>query len=446
MSTHAIPSVRESWHDGLTAMHWRVLNCSFLGWIFDGYETFALIVVLLPAMHSVLLPAQLATPALYAGTVIGITLLGWGIGGVGGGILADYVGRKRMMLWSVFLYALFAGFTALAQNFVQLCALRFLTGLAMGSEWSTGISLLAETWPDRARPKGAGFLQSGFGWGTLLAALTWTLLSGFDPLGADTWRLMFVVGAIPALFVLYIRRRIDESEQWRRAVLEKRWSATTADTGAAAGTQRRPFTLVQLFAEPEARRRTLLALALSVVTTVGWWAISSWLPTHAIALAKAEGVAAPAVWGSRVSIAYTSGAIAAYLASGFLADWLGRRRFIFFTFLGALVTTYLTYGLAHSVMELMLIAPINGFFTLGCAYAWMAIYPAELFTPTVRSTAVSFIFNAARLIAWIFPIISGSMISTFGGVPHAAMTLGSVYLFGMILPWFMPETKGRPLP
>ena len=92
-------------------------------------------------LHSVLTPAQATSPTFYAGLVIGITLLGWGVGGMVGGILADYVGRKRMMLWSVFLYALFSGMTAFSQTFWTLCALRFLTGLAMGSEWSTGIAL-----------------------------------------------------------------------------------------------------------------------------------------------------------------------------------------------------------------------------------------------------------------------------------------------------------------
>jgi MFS family permease len=142
-------------------MHWRVLRASFLGWIFDGYEALVLVVVIAPMLHSVLTPAQAASTPVYAGLVIGITLLGWGVGGLVGGILADYVGRKRMMLWSVFLYAMFSGFTAFSQDFWVLCALRFLTGLAMGSEWSTGIALLSETWPEEARAKGAGFLQSG---------------------------------------------------------------------------------------------------------------------------------------------------------------------------------------------------------------------------------------------------------------------------------------------
>ena len=432
------------WYDGLTPMHWRVLTASFLGWVFDGYEALALVVVLFPALHSLLSPEQMASPAVYAGTVIGITLLGWGTGGLVGGIMADYVGRKRMMLWSVFLYALFSGITAFSQNFIELCILRFITGLAMGSEWSTGISLLAETWPERARAKGAGFLQSGFGWGTLAAAVIWYALSSTKPLGDETWRLVFAVGALPALFVLYIRRGIEESEKWKQAVLHKRWGATEASAASASG--QRPFTLHQLFREPEARRRVLLAFVLSIVTTVGWWAISTWLPTYTLAIAKAQGVADAPSWASRVTIFYTLGAIAAYMAAGFIVDTIGRRKFLFLTFLGCLVTTYITYALTSSVQGMSIIAPINGFFTLGCAYVWMAIYPAELFTSTVRSTAASFVFNAARLIAWVFPIVAGALIKSFGGVANAALTMGLVYLIGLVVPWFLPETTGHGLP
>ncbi len=433
-----------SWRDGLTPQHWKVLTGSFLGWVFDGYEAYALVVVLPMALKMLLLPDQLASHAIYAGVAIGITLLGWGIGGLAGGVLADYLGRKRVMLWSVFLYALFSGLTALVSDFNQLALLRFVTGLAMGSEWATGVSLLAETWPNKARPKGAGFLQSGFGWGTFLAALIWFYLSTALPLGADSWRLMFVVGAIPALFVLYIRRTLDESQKWKDAIVARRWSAT-ADGKTAAGA-RRPFTLFQLFREPEALRRTLIALALSVTTTTGWWAISSWLPVYTIGLAKAAGIESPVAWGARIALIYTAGAIAAYLLAGFIIDRIGRRWFLFLTYLGSLVMTWVTYQWVTDVATMAWVAPINGFFTLGCAYVWMAIYPPELFATSVRATAASVIFNAARLIAWVFPIIAGNLIKSFGGVSHAAMMIGLIYLLGLVLPWFLPETTGKDLP
>jgi len=442
--------VHQAWYAGLEPMHWRVLAASFMGWIFDGFESFALFLILPLALKSTLSPEQLATPAVWAGIAISTTLLGWGLGGVIGGTLADYIGRKRMMMYSVFLYALFTGLTALSPNFWFLAGLRFLTGLAMGSEWSTGVAMVAETWPNHARPKGCGILQSGFGFGTLLAALVWLVLGSTNPLGAETWRLMFVVGALPALFVLYIRRAVNESERWLTAVREKRWAATEEDAqhlgGPARPAAKRPFTLTEIFREPESRRRTLLALLLSLSTTVGWWAISSWLPAYTEQIAKAGGYANPSGWATWVALLYTVGAIAAYLISGFLADAIGRRNFLLFTYAGALIMTPVTYLWTRSPEMLLLVGFVNGFFTLGCAYSWMAIYLVELFTSTVRSTAASFIFNATRLIAWLFPILAGTMIHSFGGISRAAMTLGSIYVLGLIVPWFMPETRGKPLP
>jgi len=437
------------WYAGLQRKHWTVLTASFLGWVFDGYESYALFVAMPFILRTMLTPEQATRPAIWAGVAIGATLLGWGTGGIVGGILADYVGRKRMMIWSVFCYAVLSGFTALAPSYWTLVALRVLTGLAMGSEWSTGVALLAETWPNRARPKGAGFLQSGFGVGTLLAAAVWLVLSALEPLGPNTWRLMFVVGALPALFCLYIRRAIGESERWMEAVRAQRWGPTEEDErrGAAQGRPgARPFTLAEVLREPESRRRTLLAFLLSLATTTGWWAISSWLPAHVTAVAKATGYPSPAVWGTRAALVYTVGAVCAYLLSGFAADAIGRRWYLFATFLGCLVMTPVTYLWTRSVPGLMVASFVNGFFTLGCAYSWMAIYPVELFTSTVRSTAASFIFNAARLIAWVFPLVAGLLIQSFGGIPRAAMTLGTIYLLGLVVPWFMPETRGRPLP
>jgi MFS family permease len=342
---------------------------------------------------------------------------------------------------------MFTGFTAFSTNFQMLAALRFLTGLAMGSEWSTGIAMVAETWPDRARPKGCGLLQSGFGWGTLLASVVWWGITSFNPLGPQSWRLMFVVGAIPAAFTLYIRRAINESERWLTAIREQRWAATEVGSRqAAAKPARRPLTLAEIFREAESRRRILLTFLMSLATMVGWWAISSWLPAYTQGLAKAQGYANFVEWGTRAAILYTSGAVAAYLAAGFLIDVIGRRNFLFLTYAGALVITACTYLWTHRVESMMWMAAINGFFTLGLAYSWMAIYPAELFTSSVRSTAASFIFNGTRLIAWAFPFIAGTIIQKFGSIPRAAMSLGTIYFLGLIVCWLVPETRGKPLP
>jgi MFS family permease len=433
----------QPWYAGLNAMHWRILAASFMGWIFDGYESFALVVVIVPMLHSLLAPDQFANMPAWAGLCIGTTLLGWGVGGLVGGTLADYVGRKQMMLWSVFLYALFTGFTALSPNYWTMVFLRMITGIAMGSEWSTGVALLAETWPERARPKGCGFLQSGFGWGTFLAALAWLILSVWMPLGAQTWRLMFVVGALPAVFVLYIRRNVNESEKWLTAMREQRWHATEGEPVHGGA---RPFTLTEIFREPESRRRVLLTFLLSLATTVGWWAVANLLGRYIVSVASLAGYPDPHSWGTWAELVYTTGAIVAYMLSGFVIDAIGRRPFLFLSYLGCIVVVPMTYVWLRTPEAILASAAVNGFFTLGCAYTWMAIYPSELFTSSVRSTAASFIFNATRLIAWAFPILAGTMIGAFGGIPRTAMALSLIYLVGLVVPWFLPETKGKALP
>jgi MFS family permease len=444
-STLIRPS-RISWYHGLTATHFRILFASFLGSTFDGYETYALFIVLPFALHDILMPVQAGSTAVWAGIAISTTLLGWGIGGLIGGTLADYIGRKRMMLYSVLLYGMFTGLTALSTNFTMFAGLRFLTGMAIGSEWSTGVALVAETWPDRARPKGCGFLQSGFGWGALLASIAWWIIGGLNPLGSHSWRLVFVVGALPAFFTVYIRLAIKESEKWIQALREQRWAPTEQESGMEAKAPRRPFTLAEIFRERESRRRIFLTFLMSLATMVGNWAISSWLPTYAQQVAQAEGRVDAAQWATRTALLYTAGAIVAYMVSGFIIDAIGRRKFLFFTYLGALVITPVTFLWAHSVEAVTLVATVNGFFTLGCAFTWMAIYPAELFGSAVRCTAVSIIFNSTRIIAWIFPIIAGSMIQRFGSIPRAAISLGAIYLIGLIVPWLVPETRGKPLP
>ncbi len=440
----ALQQSRAAWYAGLTRQHWRILWGSYLGWIFDGYEAFALVMALPAALHTLLTAQQAQEAPIYGGIAIGTTLLGWGIGGLGGGILADYFGRKRMLMISVLSYACLTGLTAFSNSVMMLSAMRFLTGLAIGAEWSTGIALVAESWPDRARPKGLGLLQSGFGAGIFLAALVWFVLSGIQPLGPQTWRLMFAVGALPAFCVLYLIRSLDESDQWISALREKRWGAVEEDQ-TADKSAKRPFTLAVLFRSAEARRRVRLTFVMSLACTTGWWAVSTWTPVYAEQLAAAQGEP-PGIWGPRVALIYALGGVLAYVSSGFVADWLGRRLYLVILFPAALAITWTTYLWTGGLYIYTLIAFLNGVVTLGYGFSWMAIYPVELFTASVRSTAASVVFNGARLIAWVFPVIAGTLVAKFGGITHAALIIGSIYAIGLFAPWYLPETTGKPLP
>lgn len=429
-----------SWHARLTPRHWKILTASFLGWIFDGYETYALISVLTPALLALLPTEEHSRLPEFAGLAIGLTLLGWAAGGMIGGIVADYIGRKRIMLISILGYAAFTGLTAFSTSIGMLIALRFLTGLFMGSEWSTGNTLLAEAWPNEARPKGAGILQSGFGFGTLLAAGAWYVLR---PMGPDAWRWMFGLGIFPAVLVFYIRRSIDESERWIETLKAKRWDVTEAGS-TEEGRDKRPFTLAQLFADSEGRRRLLLGLLMSLATTLGWWGVATWIPGYVGGIAKQAGLDA-AYWGSVAGIVYNVGAIIGYLASGFLADAMGRRPYLALLFIGGLIMTPAVYLWSHTVPVVLIATLVNGFFTLG-GFAWFAIYLPELFATNVRATASAFVFNASRFVAFLGPIFAGVLIQALHGVSMVAIYLGSIYLLGLAVAPFVPETRGKPLP
>ena len=143
MPEHAATHASQPWYAALDRRQWNTLIASNLGWMFDGYETYALILTIGVALRQLLEPTQYAQIPQYAGIVIGLTLLGWGIGGMLGGILADYIGRKRTMMIAILAYALTTGLSAFAWNWESFAALRLIVGIAIGSEWATGASIVA---------------------------------------------------------------------------------------------------------------------------------------------------------------------------------------------------------------------------------------------------------------------------------------------------------------
>ena len=434
----------QPWYGSLDRRQWNTLFAANLGWMFDGYETYALLLTVGVALHQLLAPAQFAQIPAYAGAVIALTLLGWGIGGVIGGILADYIGRKRTMMISILAYSLMTGLSAIAWDWMSFAALRLLVGIAIGSEWATGASITAELWPDKARGRGAGLMQCGLGIGFFLASLVWLYVG---TLGANGWRYMFLLGILPGFFTLWIRRGIPESPRWEQANLRRQAALQRERSGARLEEHERAltrFTLLELFVEPEVRRRALIAFAMSLTTTLAWWGISAWLPPYVASVAAKAGLSGPQ-WASFAGMAYNIGAIAGYISLGFLADAYGRKPVTLSYFALAFITTPVVFLWTHDLNLLLVAACVNGFFSLGL-YSWMPVWLPELFPTRIRATGAAFCFNTPRFIAWIGPLVAGSLIANFGGFSNAAMTLATIYLLGLVSAPFLPETRGKPLP
>jgi MFS family permease len=439
-----IASGEVPWYESLNRKQWSTLLAANLGWLFDGFENYALILTVGPALRQLLDPSQHAQIPFFVGTIIAINLLGWGIGGMLGGIMADYIGRKRMMVVAILAYSVMTGLSAFSFNWWSFAILRCLVGIAVGSEWATGSSMMAELWPDRARGKGAGLMQCGLGIGFFIASLVWLFIA---PLGEDSWRYMYIIGVLPALLTLWIRRSIPESELWEEVKACREAAQARKDRGetlSEAERQMTTFTLGDLFSDPVTRGRTILVFLMSLTTTVGFWSISTWVPPFIGTLAAKEGLPA-ATWASYAGMAYTAGSITGYIALGFLADWIGRKPVTILFFVLAYALTPVLFFSTQDLRTLLLLAFVNAIFSNG-QYTWMPVWLPELYPTRMRATALAFAFNAPRFLAFLGPLMAGTIIVAFGGYGQAAMVLASIYILGIVVAPFLPETKGKPLP
>ena len=432
------------WYRTLSKKHWLILLATNLGWMFDGFENFALILTAGSAFRQLLDPSLYGSIPFYIGSIIAINLFGWAVGGVLGGVMADYIGRKKMMIISILAYSILTGLSSFAWDFWSFAILRFLVGVAVGSEWATGSSMMAELWPDNARGKGAGLMQCGLGIGFFIASVTWLYVS---PMGPDAWRYMYLIGVLPALLTLWIRRAIPESEIWEE-VNKKRVSAINLQKSGTSlnddQTKLAKFTLVDLFTDKSLRKQTIILFLMSLTTTVGFWGIATWVPPFIASIAAASGKIAPQ-WASYAGMAYTAGSVTGYVSFGFLADKFGRKPITITFFVISLIVTPIFFFLTKDLTWLLALAFVTGAFTNG-QYTWMASWLPELYPTRVRATALAFVFNAPRFIACLGPLLGGTMIVAFGGFGMAAMVLASIYILGIIVTPMLKETNGQPLP
>jgi MFS family permease len=432
------------WYRSLNRSQWKALFAANLGWTFDGFEVFALILTVGVALHQLLDPSEYPRIPAYAGAVIAITVFGWAIGGLLGGVLADYLGRKRSMTLTILAYSLLTGVSAFSWDWLSFAVFRFLVGLAIGSEWATGASIMAELWPAKARGKGGAFLQSGYPIGSILASGVWLAIGTSGP---DAWRYMYLIGVLPALIVFWIRRNIPESPRWeesnrrRRAAYDLRRQGAPLHGEDAALVR---FTLVDVFAEPAVRLRLFLTFVMSLSVTIGYWGVSTFVPSYVGSVAAAAGLPAQR-WAALAGLVQNLGALIGFASFGFLADAFGRKPTTMLFYLMCLILTPIVYLWVQDIHLLLFALVVYGFFIQG-VFSWTPIWLPELFPTRMRATAAGFIFNAPRLISAIAPLIAGTLIVSLGGYGKAATIIGLFYILGLIAVPFLPETKGKPLP
>jgi MFS family permease len=405
---------------------------AWLGWTFDGMDSFIYALVMAPALTE-LLPKSgyAATPGnigLAGSLLFGVFLIGWGCAFIWGP-LADRVGRSKVLAATIIMFAVFTGMAATASSVWQLGIYRFLAGVGIGGEWALAGTYVAESWPEDRRKMGAGYLQTGYYAGFFLAAaLNYSVGATFG------WRAMFVCGLLPVILAVVIRVRVQEPVVWTRA--EQR------------AVQRRGPLREILSAQH--RRRTLVMASLLTVAIVGLWAGAVYEPAAVIELALKAGYAKrDAVKAASFATAILSiGTILGCLALPRIAEALGRRRALALYFLGMAVTIAVTFGVAfyleHGLVPFIACLFVLGFF--GGNFALFSLWLPEQFETRVRATAFAFCTSVGRFIGAGVNFALGALVLRMGtlGIPVALTSIA--FIVGLILIPLSTETRGQSLP
>jgi MFS family permease len=418
----------------ITRYQWLVLFVAWLGWVFDSMDATIYALVLHPALHELLhhqtgAPVSPEAIGWYGGIIFSIFLIGWALGGVLFGILADRFGRTRTLVITILIYAVFTGLAALSTDWWHLAIYRFLTALGIGGEWAAGAALVAEVWPEEKRARAAGLLQSAWAAGFLIAALVNLAMRDYG------WRPIFVVGVAPALVALFVRLWVREPERWVKAREKERGPGGT------------PSRKLQELFQPALRRSTLVGSGLAFVAVFGLWGATNWTPTLVRSLPGLQALDPGVVTGyvSYATMMLNAGALAGYLSFGPLADRFGRRVVFGFMCIGSLVLLPVTFLIPRSYAHVLLLLPLLGFFNNGI-FSGFPIYLPELYPTRVRATGAGFCFNVGRVLASAGPFLTGFLVSALGSFGRAASAIALVYILGLLILPFAPETKGRPLP
>ncbi len=438
------------WYKLLSRYHWFVLIVCSLGWLFDTMDQQLFNIARIPAMRALVDRQDVIKFGGYATTIF---LVGWGTGGIGFGILGDLIGRARSMVFTILLYSIFTGLSAFAWDFWSFGCFRFLTGLGVGGQFAVGVSLVAEEMPDRARPFALGMLQALSAVGNITAALSGIALAYMVRAEwiAESWRIMFMIGTVPALLVLPIMGRLKEPEKWRRLAAEKSMRERIGAYGA------------ELFREPRWLKNAIVGLLLASSGIIGLWAIGFFsidlqrtifrIRLESENLSPAEVTFNVDFWASMTSVAFNLGAFFGIYAYSRVSHGIGRRPAFAISFVLALVSTAFVFWKFDSIGDVFWMIPIMGFCQLAL-FGGYAIYFPELFPTRLRTSGTSFCYNGARFVAAAAPSALGLIQRHFKdeygdevlAFRYAGIVMCAIFLVGLAVLPFAPETKGQPLP
>ncbi len=406
-----------SWYRDITSRERKTFWACFGGWALDALEV---------QMFGLAIPALIAAFALSkgdAGLVSGVTLVSSAIGGWLGGTLSDRYGRVRTLQWMILWFSLFTFLSAFVTGFNQLLIVKALQGFGIGGEWAAGAVLMAETIQARYRGKVMGAVQSAWaiGWGAAVGVFT--LIYSFVP-EAMAWRVMFLVGLLPALLVIYVRRSVVEPDSTlRQAKAEGRGLLVS---------------MTAIF-RPELLRVTLLGGILGLGAHGGYHAVMTWLPTF-LKTERNLSVLSSGGYLAVIIVAFWFGCI----VSGLLLDRIGRRKNIILFAFCCVVTVQCYLFLPLSNTQMLFLGFPLGFFAAGIP-ASLGSFFNELYPADVRGAGVGFCYNFGRVLSAVFPFMVGHMSESMSLGSAIGIDAGIAYGVAVLAALALPETKGRNL-
>lgn len=402
------------WPRQTTSAERRTLLAGGLGWMLDAFDVALYSLVLAHLMR------DFGMSEAVGGLLNSLTLIASAIGGFLFGFIADRIGRTRSLMATILIYSIASGACGLSNTITELAIFRFILGLGMGGEWSTGAALVAETWPTEHRGKALGFMQSSYAIGEMIAAgIVGFMLPRFG------WRAVFFVGVLPALLVFWIQHSVPEPTIWK----EKARSQSMASS-------------LRLMWRKDLRRNGVIATAMNAATMFGYWGLFTWIPAYLSLPASEGGRGLNLMKTTAWLIVMGAGKWLGYVVFGFAADAFGRRRsYVAYLLIAAFLVPI--YALAHTPLWLLILGPLVGFFGIGYFSGFGAIV-SELFPTEIRATAMGTSYNIGRGVSAAAPFAIGALAHRFGLGPSFFFLAGAFFL-AAVLAMALPETKGKQL-
>ncbi|HPO07816.1 MAG TPA: MFS transporter [bacterium] len=418
---------------------WLALTAALLGWMFDGMEMSIYGVIARPALVDLMPGHTDAEVKWILSLTFALFLWGAAIGGVIFGRLGDKIGRVQTLMLTVLVYAGFTALSAFAHNWQQLAICRFMGALGMGGEWGAGVALIMETWPEKNRPLLAGLVGSAANVGFWIGATLARIIQGIADFQsswlqsviriesmAQSWRWVLLLGIFPAIIAILIRLFVKEPPRWVQS-REKKESSS----------------LRELFTH-SFRRQTICASLLSTVALLGTWGSFLWLASYVSSITSepsAPGIVAQ--WQGY-------GQIIGGVLGGLVGYWISRRASYAGLCVLAWASVVALYGLHSEFGMSMCLWGIFAGLWVTAFFGWLPLYIPELFPTRIRVTGEGFCYNIGRIIAGFGVLGAGALAGMFGegaqGFQKGGMVMATIYLFGLIVIHFSPETKGKPLP